>query len=533
MIDAEFASDQELESRLRVALDEMIPKMVAMAAPAVESQITPALESGPLVTLHPRSRTVGTSSAQLRRARRLATVGVSVAAAFVGLIAITMRDAQTPAQHADPSLPVSTQPDWYETIRPLIPPRFVSIAETLVADQQRWFVAIDPNDGKALEVHLSTGGYATGTPSTIDSTGTWTQIPQGWAVQTPDGMFVTVGCDIGARGREFAGPPNYCEMASTGPFTSAELRATAAALADSLSTLPGSDTAAAIDPSTTIPQSRIEGAIADAVSGQSLLGGIGYGSDNDRIYDFVADADRSALPTTSVRILTGLFPPPPVSSAAAGSALYDDAAAFWWFGHDGVAVRISTTSQLPGSLTSLESAAKAIVAGAGGTEDHGPAPLDQTTTALPTTTAPPLFPRGVAWNAAITSAVETNGYSLAGTEFAAENVHPFSGSATINLSVGRIEIAVRELTADERSRVGDPQWRQQAAGARDLGVPVAEGTLFTTDDPASGAHRAVIVSATSITTVATSEVDEAHLPPIGVLVDLARALYAETPTVFS
>ncbi len=343
MIDEDF--DTEFETRLRITLSEMIPKLAA-STNALDDQL-----------VHPADLVIPLQAKSSRRVRRLVVAVLAVAATVLGLTVIARRDADE-LSPADTS-PVSNDrpPQWYELIRPSLPDRFSHVALTLATDSQLWFVAISPGDAKTLEIQLAAGGYSTEATTTVDVTGEWVETAQGWSVKTPAGLFVSVACDVGARGRDFAGPPNYCDMASTGAFGKAEIRAVVNALATSLTTSVF-DQPVGTPQSETIDASAATALIAAAVPDQQLIGDTDWGQGgSDHIYDFAKDPAR---PDTSVRIVQGVYPPPPLTDQTAW-ALYDDAGALWVFGSGGVGIRISTTDPRPESMTRLDQLARDIL----------------------------------------------------------------------------------------------------------------------------------------------------------------------------
>ena len=193
-------------------------------------------------------------------------------------------------------------PAWYPSIHAALPKRFSAVAPTLAIEQQRWFVAISPTDGKTLEIHLSVGGYSTEPMTTIDATGTWIETARGWSVQTPTGLFIEVRCGIGAEDVDAVGPRNYCDLAGTGAFTKIDIRSVASALATSLSP---ATFEALIDPPqpVTLDRTAALGLIAAAVPDQPLAGDKDWGQlGSDHIFEFGTDLVR---PSTSVRILHG------------------------------------------------------------------------------------------------------------------------------------------------------------------------------------------------------------------------------------
>ena len=337
--------DTEFENHLRITLDEMISKLVATTTAAGDEHRANEHQ----VVMLP-------SRAPALRPRRMIVGLLAVAATLLGLIAIARRD-DAPAVPASPSTVSPEIPVWYPSIHAALPERFSAIALTLALEQQRWFVAISPTDGKTLEIHLSFGGYSTEPMTTVDATGTWTETARGWSVQTPSGLFIEVRCGIGAEDVDAIGPRNYCDLAETGAFTKTDIRAVASALATTVSP---STFDTPIDPlqPVTVDRTAALGLIAAAVPGQPLASDKDWGQlGSDHVFEFGTDLPR---PSTTVRILHGVYPPPPPAEKAPW-ALYEDAAAFWVFGAGGLAIRVATSNPLPESLTRLEALAHDLV----------------------------------------------------------------------------------------------------------------------------------------------------------------------------
>ncbi len=377
------AIDDELEARVRIAFNEMIPKLLDASSNSTASvgelddgvrddgvRDDGVLDDGAFDA--PDEVAVRRSTIERRSPRSLVAAGLLVAAGVAGLVMVTQRDhdngastktgvdASTETNATLPDGAIAAEPEWYRLIRPLIPDRFEYLSLARRYPEEIAFVAIDAGDGKALEISLvrgidepqDPGANITTDPganiTTLVPFATWTETAQGWVVSTSTGLNIGVSCDIGARGRDFPGPPNYCDMQSTGAFTKAEIRSVAEAFANRfdiaiLSTDVGVTKEASFDGGVVTQM------IADAVPGQTLIGDTDWGP-ADRIIDFAADAQR---PDTSVRVLQDVYPLPPATENAA-FALYDDAAAFWMFGGNGVALRISTTDTFPEPLGRLE-----------------------------------------------------------------------------------------------------------------------------------------------------------------------------------
>ena len=262
------AIDTEFEALLRTTLHEMIPKFVA-ATPVVEEFD----EQGPaVVTL--RSRTV-----QTRGSRRMVAAAVAVAATILGLIVIATRNPDEAPGDAGPAA-VDGVPAWYDMIKPSLPDRFPYAALTYASDVQLFFVAVNPIEGKTLEIQLASGGYSAEPTTTVDATGAWVESAQGWSVKTPSGLFVSVTCNIGVGGRDYVGPTNYCDMALVGGFTKAEIRAVANSLATSL-TLSIFDAGLRVATVDTIDLGAAEGLTRSAFPGEQF-GATGVG-DSDKI----------------------------------------------------------------------------------------------------------------------------------------------------------------------------------------------------------------------------------------------------------
>jgi hypothetical protein len=349
MIDEAF--DTDFEDRLRDTLDEMIPKLVAGAL--VESDDA---SSSPVRIITARH------TSPVRASRRLMVALTAVAATIVGLIVITGRDTGhvTPGEDVRG---VEAPPPWYELIRPSLPERFPYAALTLATEQQLWFVAIDPIEGKTLEIELGYGEYSTQTTTTLDTTGAWVETGNGWSVQMPGGMFVSVACDVGVGGRDYAGPVNYCDQdAGVTAFTKDDIRAVVNALATSLTlSIFGQNIGAPSGDS--IDTKAATNLISAAVPGQTISASdLGHGADH--IYnvggpisspsDTVPPPDVASQPVdTSIRILHGIYPPPPMTGVSQGT-MYPGAAVVWMFGEGGVDVRVSTTNPTSTSVARLE-----------------------------------------------------------------------------------------------------------------------------------------------------------------------------------
>ena len=522
--------DAEFENHLRITLDEMISKLVATTMAAddehrVEAHQVVMLPSGPPAL----------------RPRRMIASLLAIAATLLGLIVIARRD-DVPAVPASPSTVSPEIPDWYPSIHAALPERFSAIALTLALEQQRWFVAISPTDGKTLEIQLAIGASRVNPVTTVDATGTWWETPEGWSVLTPAGLQVEVRCGIGAADRDRAAPRNYCDLAETGAFTKTDVRAVASALAISLSpstfdTPIGAPQRASIDPTATMAL------IATAIPGQPLMSDSDWGqASSDHVFEFGTDL---AQPSTTVRILHGVYPPPPPTRKASW-ALYDDAAAFWVFGAGGLAIRVATSNPLPESLTRLEALAHDLVnldaesssetLASDPVTEANPNTIDATTTAVP---PPPDPARNAAWDDGIDNVVADAGLILAGSEYAPADVDPFWGVGIANVGQGRIEFEARAFGAGEFH--DDQSWQQQVAGSEQTGISVPEGTLFLddvpaeqpTDEPASSARRAVVVAPTGVVRITAEEVAEADLPSVEVFEHAARQLAAALPMILS
>lgn len=354
MIDV--TTDDGLEGRLRVAYREMVPKLVD--APA-----HPEVWAGDHA-----DHLVDTATARpLPPRRSFIAAGLLVAAAVVGLVVVAQRDPGTTAP-ADVSTAISPAgdgaPTWYEMMRPLIPERFEYAALVAREPSLIGVVAVGSRDGKALEITLThTPDLEPLGPSTtlgggvVDDVGDWIEAPQGWTVRVADtGLTILVTCDIGARGRDFEGPPNYCDMDSAGAFTKADIRSVARAFATHFdATLFESDIGVPTDRD--VNAAAVSAMIGAAIPEQSPIADTDWGY-GDRVFDFSV---AGQFPDTSVRVLQNLYPPPPVSDQP-GYGLYDDAAAFWKFGDDGLAVRISSTDTSPDRLARLEQLSAALIA---------------------------------------------------------------------------------------------------------------------------------------------------------------------------
>ena len=233
------AIDDELEARVRIAFNEMIPKLLDASsnssAPA-DGFDDGVLDDGAFDA--PNEVAVRRSTIERRSPRSLVATGLLVAAGVAGLVMVTQRDhdngastktgvdASTETNATLPDGAIAAEPEWYRLIRPLIPDRFEYLSLARRYPEEIAFVAIDAGDGKALEISLvrgidepqDPGANITTDPganiTTLVPFATWTETAQGWVVSTSTGLNIGVSCDIGARGRDFPGPPNYCDMQS-------------------------------------------------------------------------------------------------------------------------------------------------------------------------------------------------------------------------------------------------------------------------------------------------------------------------------
>jgi len=352
------AIDTEFEDLLRTTLHEMVPKLVAA---------TPVVEEGDghgAAVVRLSSRRVQTTGGS----RRTAAAVLAVAAVILGLIVIATRntDEVTPGDSASGT--AGGVPAWYDMIKPSLPDRFPFAALTLATDAQLFFVAVNPTDGKTLEIQLASNAYSTEPTTTVDATGAWVESAQGWSVKTPSGLFVSVTCNIGVGGRDYVGPTNYCDMASSGGFTKADIHAVANSLATSL-TLSIFDAGLRVPSVDPIDVDAAEGLARSAFPGVKF-GVAGFPQSDEIINSGMDDPNPSGTaPTltnvvkadTSIRLLSGLYPTPAVSDPVS-TALYEDAAVVWQFGPGGVLVRISTTDPSPQSDARLRQLAQDIVA---------------------------------------------------------------------------------------------------------------------------------------------------------------------------
>lgn len=356
------ALDTEFEDRLRATLDEMIPKLVA-------SEVAVGDEGAELTA---DELVMRRSTPPTRGSRRLAVAVLAVAATVLGLIAIARRDTGDQVPGDDSSAADASPPAWYDLIAPSLPERFSNVAFTFANDAQLWFVAINPIEGKTLEIQLSLG-YSTEPPTTVDAAGSWVETARGWSVGTPAGLFVEVSCNIGVGGRSYVGTQNYCDFTDgITPFTKEEIRAVANSLATSL-TVSIFDQDLGEPSGDTIDSAKARALISAAVPGRGIRA-TDMGKGADHIYDAgTGFGDRSPSDTlppldatppradTSVRILHGVLPAATVTSEPV-TDLYEDAAVVSIFGSGGVYVRISTTDSSPDSVTRLAQLARDLIA---------------------------------------------------------------------------------------------------------------------------------------------------------------------------
>jgi len=344
----------------------------------LRAELFPGLEPRPIIdptfelTEPPVTVEVGRSNVTARRGAGSSLAVAAVAITVIGLGGLyvvadrSAPDASTAATNAPagnsiapPQTSVasaSDMPGWYDTLRAAIPNRFDLLALTAAAEGHAQFIAIDSKVGKTIEITLSsdTVSNADGAQPGDEPTGTSIETPQGWIVTTSAGLTAEASCNIGAKGRYFAGPPNYCDMSSTSPLTKAELHQIAANIASSELL----DAALAdADSIQSAPTEGVTDAVLAAIPDQHLAGDTTWTA-ADHIWDF---ASTEELPETSIRMVTGIHPPPAQGNARARVGLYDDAAAFWIIDPTGTAVRISTTHPEPTSIDELERLANSLL----------------------------------------------------------------------------------------------------------------------------------------------------------------------------
>ncbi|MGD9996153.1 MAG: LytR C-terminal domain-containing protein [Ilumatobacteraceae bacterium] len=349
--------DDDLEARVRAAFDEMVPRLLAA----------------------PRSQ-----AAQPSRARPFAAALV-VAATVAGAAVLAQRSSETSGRPADSTV-TATDESATTTIVPaadlswlrsIVPERFSLLAMTSSEPDRVTYVAIEPTDGKSLEIVVAAGASLE-EGADVDAVGSWAETAQGWSVTTPAGVRAEISCNIGVRGRDFPGPPNYCELASTNPVPKAELRD----MIGEVVAAGRADFGVAVA-STTPPQSVWTDAAAGVLDGQELIGDTDWGT-GDHVWDYAAESGR---PDTSIRMVTGLTPAPDhrtphVLMAGNAIGLYDDAAAFWVVDPSGIGVRISTVHTDPADLDALYTLADDLLDAVAGPSTVEPG--------IPTTTIAPM-----------------------------------------------------------------------------------------------------------------------------------------------
>lgn len=336
--------DRDLEGRLRATLDEMIPKLIALV-PGIDH---PLASSTTQVEIE-----APTADRPKRVYLRPVAIALAAAAALAGFVVIINRPAAPDAGSSDATPVATAEPNWYPLLRPQVPDRFGFLAITNSTEDSATFVAIG-DDGKALEIMLAPTDLYSDPAGTSDEVGSWTETPQGWIVNTPAGLRVEVSCDIGAKGRDFPGPPNYCDMTSAGEvaFTKTEIRSIASALADA-PVLEAARNPALVTPA---PQDQLLDLMTTALPNQQLISDTTWGA-GDRVWDFAATGQ--SRPDTSVRLITGVYPRPTSRLGLIGG-VYGDAAALWVIDPSGLAVRISTTDTGPDSYLAMQTLAWAI-----------------------------------------------------------------------------------------------------------------------------------------------------------------------------
>lgn len=364
--------ERELGPQLQRAFDAIIPTDAARFADQRDAVSTTDATTEE-VALTDESHSLTTRSIR----RRMLGVAAAVVVVLAGGVALSRRDASPATDPGNNSSSTDAGPPaWYGLIAPSLPERFQSVALTFATDEQMWFVAINPIDGKTLEIQLASGGYSAEPTTTVDATGDWVETAQGWSVRTPAGLFVSVSCNIGLGGRDFVGTTNYCDFTSgIPPFTKDDIRAVANSLATTFDVSIfdgnlGEPSGDAIDTAEArFILSDAMALVATALPSQQISA-TDLGNGADHIYNVgpAASSPSDTLPAagteadvnTSIRILHGVRPSVTVASEPVING-YVDATVVSMFGAGGVYVRITTTDPSPASVTALEQLARDLI----------------------------------------------------------------------------------------------------------------------------------------------------------------------------
>lgn len=363
-------TDAAFDELLRSTLAEMIPQLLAQPGLRVGDQPTP-----PAIEVEPTR--VGRG-----RAPRRAAAALLVAASVAGLVAVVNRsssDTASSTSTVETTTVQATPPAWFADIRALVPPRFAHIALKFADVNRLEFIAIDLDDGLALEVSIDQVGDPLDGVSDVDLTGSWLETVEGWNLLQVDGTRIDVSCDAGIPGGESV---DRCGLAPASPFTKAQRRALAAELttANSLELL------APTIGGVTQRQSDQTDLIAEAVPKQAFI----YSGDNGHgewRWAFGGDINRS--PDTAVRLVTALYPPLPITSAPAVLE-FGGVATFWISRGGGNAVQLRTTDVSPASIDRLTQLGFDLLAVKPvSTTKSGPQPTTSPTLSSVTTTIAP------------------------------------------------------------------------------------------------------------------------------------------------
>lgn len=272
----------DLERRLRVTFDEMIPLLIEQIG------VVDVVADAP--TMRPR-RWVGVGA-------------LAVAASVVALAFVVGRDDEPSTTGVtDTSAPGTTDvPAWYPILRAAVPVEFEYLALTAVGIDGASFVAINPTTGASMEVSVGTG--------------------------------VGFSCNLVAdeQSASFKDPANGCPSAVGSPYTSIEMNPIAKALPHEQ--LKAATAGVQILRS---PEVDLSVLIASAVPNQPFISHIGAVSDDSWEYGaFDGSTD------TVVRIVRNVYPRPDHRVVSAPTS-YGSLTVFWAVDPSGVAVRVTTT----------------------------------------------------------------------------------------------------------------------------------------------------------------------------------------------
>ncbi|MDO8391657.1 MAG: hypothetical protein Q7V57_14340 [Actinomycetota bacterium] len=297
----------DLERRLRVTFDEMIPQLIEQVGVV---DVVDAPPVGRRWVTH-----------EVRDRRWVGVGALAVAACVVAIAFVVGRDDRSGTIGGTDTTVASTTavPAWYPLLRAAVPERFEYLALTAVGLDGITFVAIDPNDGKALEI-VVTGGSA---------------------------PAVEVTCDVDKGQAPFAVTPPRCDTGNDSQVEPAELEQISAAVPGAELLSVSEWNANAIDPQAML--ALLASQLGDAPQGFEA-------SASDYTFELGAqDAIR-----TRVRVLTSVYPRP-ATRVVGQVGYYGGLPALWAISPTGYAVRLTSATSGVTTVVLLQSVAVQVL----------------------------------------------------------------------------------------------------------------------------------------------------------------------------